>query len=304
VAEVTEFARAVGGPEAVAIRPASTVMLVRDGRAGPEAFTLQRASSMPFAAGMTAFPGGGVDPSDVEPDVPWSGPHPNWWAAGWRIDAAAARGQVVAAVRELFEETGVLLAGQRLGGTGNAAGHGAGAVAARDARHGTAHGARAAAVQPTADEIEAARTAITAHERSMASTLRSWNAPLRAEMLRPWARWITPVGPPRRYDTYFFVAALPTGARARLVTTEAAAGGWRRPADVLRAAAAWKVGLLPPTMAMMTDLAEASSADELMTRSRVVEPVTPTVLTDDGEVLRVRAGGHDYTARMRRPPGA
>ena len=249
----------------VPIRAASTVMLVRDGARGPEVFTLRRVAAMAFAAGMTVFPGGGVDPSDAEGEIPWAGPDVAWWAAQWRIDEVSARGQVVAAVRELYEETGVLLAG-------GAAGSGDG----------------------TGD-----RAAVAEHRLSLAALLRLRGAELRADLLRPWARWITPPGQPRRYDTYFFLAALPDGQQPDFATSEAVSGGWQHPSDVLRAGRAGDVGLMPPTVAMMTDLAGARSVSELLAAPRIVEPVTPTVLTADGEVLRVRAGGREYTTRMR-----
>ena len=261
----------------VPIRAASTVMLVRDGARGPEVFTLRRVAAMAFAAGMTVFPGGAVDPSDADGEIPWAGPDVAWWAAQWRIDEVSARGQVVAAVRELYEETGVLLAGGRVAETAGAAGSGDGT------------GGRA-------DD----RAAVAEHRLSLAALLRLRGAELRADLLRPWARWITPPGQPRRYDTYFFLAALPDGQQPDFATSEAVSGGWQRPSDVLRAGRAGEVGLMPPTVAMMTDLADARSVSDLLEAPRIVEPVTPTVLTADGEVLRVRAGGREYTTRLRR----
>lgn len=256
-------------PDTVQIRPASTVMLVRDAAGGPEVFTLQRVSRMAFAAGMTVFPGGGVDAGDGDPGIPWSGPGPGWWADRWGIELAAARGQVVAAVRELYEETGVLLAGPK-----------------------------AAAACTAAD-----RAAVTTHRMSLAALLRGIGAQLRADLLRPWARWITPPGPPRRYDTYFFLAALPEGQRADHATSEAADGGWHRPGDVLRAGQVGEVGLMPPTVAMLTDLADAESVGDLLAVPRYllgesVPAVTPTVLSRDGEVLRVRVGTREYRTRL------
>lgn len=273
-------------PDEVPIRPASTVMLVRDstsasdrsgsdpvsdrsGRgAGIEVFTLRRVAQMVFAAGMTVFPGGGVDMSDADESIPWTGPDPAWWAEQWRIGRAAARAQVVAAVRELYEETGVLLA------------HREGAVAVWS-------------------DAAPDRAAVTAHRLSLAALLRARGARLSADLLRPWARWITPPGQVRRYDTYFFVAALPDGQQPDFATSEAAAGGWQRPAEVLRAGEAGEVGLLPPTVAMMTDLAAARSVADLLATPRMVEPVMPTVLSADGEVLRVRAGDREYQTRLR-----
>ncbi len=253
------------------IRPASTVMLVRDGHSGLEVFTLQRVTGMAFAGGMTAFPGGGVDPTDGDPEIPWLGPDPRWWADQWRIDADQARRQVVAAVRELFEETGILLAGS-------------------DSE--VVVGDRA--------EREADRLAVAAHRRSLAAALRGQGQRLRADLLRPWARWITPPGQSRRYDTYFFVAALPDGQQAAAVTSEAVTGGWRRPADVLRAERDGQVGLMPPTVAMMTDLAGVSSVAEVLGTPREVRPVTPVVLSADGEVLRVLADGREIQTRRPR----
>ena len=260
------------------IRPASTVMLLRDADAGLEVFTLRRAAGMAFAGGMTAFPGGGVDPSDDEPTIPWTGPAPEWWAGQWNIGPDQARRQVVAAVRELFEETGILLAGP-------------------DADP-------VATVGPaTLDDSavrEDGRLAVAAHRASLADTLRRWDRPLRADLLRPWARWITPPGQTRRYDTYFFVAALPPGQRAAAVTSEAVAGGWQRPRAALDAERAGRIGMMPPTIAMLTDLAAASSVADVLGTPRQVRPVTPVVLSRDGEVLRVRADGREITARMSR----
>lgn len=269
----------------VPVRPASTVMLVRDGSGGVEVFTLQRVSQMAFAAGMTVFPGGGVDPRDRDPSIGWAGPSAAWWAEQWGIDEAAARSQVVAAVRELYEETGVLLAApaavpdspaELLGGPAMMSGE-----------------------NPPASGRDP-RAEVTAHRASLADILRSAGRPLRADLLRPWARWITPPGPSRRYDTFFFLAALPNGQRADFATSEASGGGWFRPADLLRAGRNGEIGLMPPTLAMLTDLARADSVHDLLAASREVRPVTPQVLTIDGEVLHVRVGDREYRTRLRR----
>jgi hypothetical protein len=149
-------------------------------------------------------------------------------------------------------------------------------------------------------EREADRLAVAAHRRSLAAALRGQGQRLRADLLRPWARWITPPGQSRRYDTYFFVAALPDGQQAAAVTSEAVTGGWRRPADVLRAERDGQVGLMPPTVAMMTDLAGVSSVAEVLDTPREVRPVTPVVLSADGEVLRVLADGREIQTRRPR----
>ncbi len=104
-----EFAR--DGRMPVESRPASTVILLRDTAAGPEVYLLRRQRSMAFAAGMTVFPGGRVDPTDATIADSWSGPSPAWFAARLGCSAGTAAACVAAAVRETFEESGVLLAG-------------------------------------------------------------------------------------------------------------------------------------------------------------------------------------------------
>ena len=118
---VAAQARAAAGdpdrPVAVP-RHASTVVLLRDvadqataGGPGVEAYLLRRVASMSFAAGMYVFPGGSVDPRDADIEVSWSGPPASAWAGVLNADEPLARALVCAAVRETFEECGVLLAG-------------------------------------------------------------------------------------------------------------------------------------------------------------------------------------------------
>src|SRR5205823_3817954 len=81
------------------LRDAATVLLVRDGAAGLEVYLLRRVRGMPFAGGMTAYPGGSVDPRDSEVPVDWVGPPPAWWAAAFGTGEGLARALVCAAVR-------------------------------------------------------------------------------------------------------------------------------------------------------------------------------------------------------------
>ena len=94
----------------VPARDASTVILVRDSARGPEVFLQRRTGAMAFAAGMTVFPGGGVDPTDGVADIAWAGPDPAWWARRFATTEPVAKALVAAAVRETFEECGLLLA--------------------------------------------------------------------------------------------------------------------------------------------------------------------------------------------------
>src|SRR3954466_13237546 len=100
-------------------RQAATVLLLRDGAPGLEVYLLRRTKGMPFAGGMTAYPGGGVDPRDGDteitgagpPRAPGARPPPAQWPPAFGGDERPARDLVCAAVRETFEESGVLLAG-------------------------------------------------------------------------------------------------------------------------------------------------------------------------------------------------
>lgn len=261
----------------VPVRPASTVMLVRDGAHGLEVFTLLRAASMVFGPGMTVFPGGGVTGADADPAVPWRGPAADWWASQWHLDVPEARAHIVAAVRELFEEVGVLLAGP-LTDPADIAGQLSG---------------------PLAEQLAARRQALARHDMALSQVLTEYSWDLRADVLKSWSRWITPVGPPRRYDTQFFIAALPAGQDASLLTTEATVGEWQRPGVVLDGYRAGNVFLMPPTISTLEDLAAMESVATLLRQQREVRPIMPEVLTADGEVLRVRVDGREFTTRLR-----
>lgn len=238
-----------------AIRAAATVMLLRDAAPGIETFVLRRVPAMAFASGMTVFPGGGVDPVD-HADIPWHGPDPGWWGRALGEDPPAARALVVAAVRELFEETGVLLAGDEPGGP-----------------------------VPVLDE--AIRAAIVDRRTSLVEVLDGAGLGIRSDLLRPWANWLTPPGQGRRYDTFFFAAALPGGQQARMLTSEADLGQWRRPDDLFAERAAGRTKLMPPTMVMLRDLARFDSVAQVLAARRVVTKIR--VRPED--VARLVAGG-------------
>src|SRR3954453_15984421 len=115
-AEIVAHVRAINAGEVEPAEPrhASTVVLLRDAGDGPgvEAYLLRRQKTMAFAAGMFVFPGGSVDPRDESlPDQSWVGPRAAEWASILTPDDALAKALVCAAVRETFEESGVLLAG-------------------------------------------------------------------------------------------------------------------------------------------------------------------------------------------------
>ncbi|ANS78901.1 hypothetical protein SGUI_1505 [Serinicoccus hydrothermalis] len=251
-----EDRRAVAEP-----RRSATVMLLRD-RPELEVFVLRRAGSMAFAAGMLAFPGGGVDTRDADRDVPWAGPSAQEWAGRLGTDADGARELVTAAAREVFEECGVLLAG------------------------------------PAADEVVSdlrdpvwreGRAALLDRSLSFAELLARHDLVLRTDLLGVRGRWITPECEPRRYDTTFFAARMPEGQRADDASTEAEVAGWRSPGQILQDREAGRDVLLPPTLVMVEELAGVSGPDldDWVREPVQVRPVLP-VPVEHGDSLAMR----------------
>lgn len=248
----------VDPPEHPAVpRDAATVMLLRDAAAGGvEVFLQRRVAGMAFAGGMTVFPGGGVDERDADASVSWAGPQANRWAEWFGCSESLARALVCAAVRETFEESGVLLAGTDT------------TVVADTARHA------------------AEREALVSRDLSLAAFLAGAGLTLRADLLRPWANWVTPEQEPRRYDARFFVAALPEGQLPDGATTEAESSGWRRPAEAIADAESGHSMLMPPTWHILAELDRCSSVGEALEVQRTIRKVTPR-LALDGENVRI-----------------
>lgn len=242
------------------IRDAATVLLLRDAPVGVEIYLLRRVHGMPFAGGMTAYPGGGVDHRDAEVDVGWTGPPPWAWAAAFGCSDSLARALVCAAVRETFEEAGVLLAAPRGGEV----------VVADD---------------PT---WEAHRRALLAREVSLAQLLAGTGLVLRADLLRPWAHWITPAGESRRYDTRFFAAALPAGVVPRDVSGEADEAVWVPPATALAECEQGTRPMLTPTRHTLARVAEHDSVADVLAAAPhgLVSTVRPHLERDgDADVV-------------------
>lgn len=218
---------------------------------------LRRVTGMAFAGGMSVFPGGGVDNRDADSALEWTGNPPAWWAEVFDCARGLASALVCAAVRETFEESGVLLAG------------------------------------PDADSVvrdprpyAAARTALVNRELSLAEFLADAGLVLRADLLRPWANWVTPESEPRRYDTRFLVATLPDGQHADGATTEAESAGWFRPDDAIEDWKAGRCGLMPPTWRTLTELSRFGTVAEVLAAERRLEKVIPKV-TREGRKLRL-----------------
>jgi 8-oxo-dGTP pyrophosphatase MutT (NUDIX family) len=264
-ADIVDHVRSLASGATTPAQPrhASTVVLLRDGAEGLEAYLLRRQKTMAFAAGMYVFPGGSVDPRDETlPGASWVGPEPAQWAPLLTADEGLAKALVCAAVRETFEESGVLLAGAD-----------AGSVVA----------------DPTAEGWEADRLALIDRSLSFAALLDRRELVLRADLLRPWAHWITPEVEPRRYDTRFFVAALPDGQRTRDVGGEADLVTWERPADALAAADRGELGMMPPTAFTLHELSTFGTVAEVLSAgdARDVRPVLPRIVLGDDDEARL-----------------
>lgn len=238
-------------------RHAATVVVLRDHAVhGLQAFMLRRVSSMAFAPGAYVFPGGSVDARDGERHTRWAGPSPQEWGRAFGADAKLARELVCAAVRETFEESLVLLAG-------------ATAESVVDDTRG--------------EDWEADRQALLDRSQSFAEFLDRRGLVLRSDLMRPWAHWITPAVEPKRYDTRFFVAAIPEGQRAGDVSTEADRVAWVRPAEAVEKARHGEWPMLPPTVATLAELAEYGSVAQVLAARRQIVVYEPTAQIIDGE---------------------
>ncbi|QKW31680.1 NUDIX domain-containing protein [Nocardiopsis flavescens] len=257
-----------GRSGAVVPRPAATVVLLRPAGAGMEVLLMRRVRSMGFAPGAYVFPGGGVDVRDEAGDLPWTGPSPQKWADVLGVDVPRARALVCAAVRETFEETGVLLAGEP--------------------------GSDDLVLDTTSPEWERDRLGLIDRSRSFTEVLSRRGLVLRSEWLHAWSRWITPAAEKRRFDTWFFAAELPRGQVSRDVGGEADLTRWIDPALV---AGEWEQGrmpMLPPTLVTCGQVAECGTLDGVKRAKRDIVPIEPEVRVVDGRLRVFVPDGIDY----------
>ena len=244
-------------------RDAATVVLMRPGTDGPELYLLRRQTSMAFAGGMCVFPGGGVDSRDFDTDVGWSGPDPSVWAEQLLTSEEMARALVCAAVRETFEESGVLLAGPS---------------------------AAEVVADTTGDDWESDRRALEAKELSFTSFLSRRGLVLRSDLLGAWAAWCTPEFEPRRFRTWFFVAALPPGQRTRDVSTESSSVTWLPALGACDAVDAHELGMMPPTYVTCLEVGQYADPGAVLAAAvgRDLEMFTPAVEgADDAATMSV-----------------
>jgi 8-oxo-dGTP pyrophosphatase MutT (NUDIX family) len=255
VEQAREFAS--GERQPAEPRNAATVLLLRNASRGLSVYLLRRQTTMAFAGGMVVFPGGGVDQRDFDHSVAWAGPTVGEWAARLGVEEPLARALVCAAVRETFEESGVLLAGP------------SGDEVVADT---------------TGEHWEADRRALEGRELAFTEFLQQRGLVLRTDLMGLWSAWLTPVFEPRRYRTWFFVAALPEGQRTRDVSSESTSVVWLPAAAAAAAAEDGTLALMPPTYLTCLEVAQHGSPEEVLAAAheRRLEMFTPAVEEVDG----------------------
>lgn len=239
------------------IRDAATVLVVRDGSEGPEVLMVRRTTKAAFAAGAMVFPGGAVDAADraIAASARVAGRDlPPEEAAFW-----------VAALRETFEEAGLLVGRSGAGPT----------------------------------DLSALRARLLDGEADFAACLEAADAILDCSRIPYLSRWVTPKGETRRFDTRFFMVAAPEGQVAAHDRHETTAAVWVAPAAALRRSRAGELFLLPPTMAHLSWLAEHASTDAAIEAglAKAVEVERPKVVPRDDGALVLRLSDRDLILR-------
>lgn len=231
-------------PQAVPVRPAATVMLVDD-RPDLQVFMVERHAKTVFAGGMWVFPGGALDATDDPAGFPLTSQSMSDFEASRQMGLeAGGLAYCLAAIRETFEEAGVLLAVHQAGGAPLGFG-------GKGDRH-------------SAEVFDRHREALNAGRADLRSILAKEQLLADPSQLHYVARWITPLGSPRRFDARFFVAAMPPRQAPLHDDREVVNSCWRSPADILARHKAGKMGMISPTSRMVASLSLFGSAQEVI----------------------------------------
>ena len=257
-------------------QPAATVTLVRDAPRGLEVLMLQRSHSLKFMPGVYVFPGGALDAADSSPEI-------QAMCAGLEDEAASRalgveRGGIaywVAAIREAFEEAGILLAYDASG--------------SMVSLHGDA-----------AERYRAHRSSLDERRGDFGAIVRDEGLRLAVDRLTYFGHWITPVSAPRRYDTRFFLAVAPERQEARHDNYETIAQVWVRPQEALDLCARETLNMRFPTIKTLEQFTRCATAAELvavLSSTRVVRPLLPR-MTRDGRTLLPNDPGYEEAGRV------
>ena len=249
-----------------AIRDAATVMMVRDGAEGMEVFMLRRNLNSDFVGGAYVFPGGAVDPADRHADLePLCSGRTDAEASALLAVDSGGLAYWVAAIRECFEEAGLLLAYDPTGAI------------------------LSLADPAVAERYEGHREAVYAGDRRLVELCGEENLMLAADRIHYFSHWITPMGPPRRYDTRFFVAQAPPEQVPLEDRRETVASLWVRPLDALERHRNGELDMIFPTIRNLEAIGRFSAAAELLSAAAAIESV-PTILprvVRDGDGMRI-----------------
>jgi len=251
--------------------PAATVTLVRDTPRGLEVLMLQRSMSLAFMPGVHVFPGGSLDAADHSAEL-------HALCAGLD-DAAASRvlgvprnglAYWIAAIREAFEEAGILLA------------YGPG-------------GAMVSMNGAASEHYRSLRRALDEGRSDFAAFAREEGLRLATDRLLYFGHWITPVGSPRRYDTRFFLAVAPEGQDAQQDNRETIAHAWVRPQEALDLCAREALNMRTPTIKTLERFAACTTAAELIAAIRSVREVPALLprITREGKSVLPGEPGYD-----------
>lgn len=246
-------------PAAVPVA-AATIVIVRDGPAGLEVFMVKRHHQIDFAAGALVFPGGKATPGDFDGGL-----------AAFAGGDDALRGFRACAIREAFEEAGILFA--------------------RDHRGDLVDGARLQTLQPWRARLERGDAALI-------DMLRAENLTLACDPLVHYAHWVTPVGMPKRFDTHFFLAAAPPGHAGRHDGRESVDSIWIAPAAAV--ADRTRFTVVFPTRLNLMKLARSPTVAAALAAAATTPPVTVEPVFETGadgqRSLRIRDdAGYDET---------
>src|SRR3984893_4962415 len=254
--------------EAVTPRPASTILMLRHGAAADEieVFMMVRHYEIDFNSGALVFPGGSVDKNDKEIIA-----RPELYSGGEGLDASGL-GFLIAAIRETFEESGILLARPK------------GSKALVDAKR--------------AGEIEAAhRSDLNERKVTFLKVLTDNGMMLALDQLGPYAHWITPEGMPKRFDTWFFLAAAPPDQLGAHDGKESTDSIWVSPREALEGGESGRVKLPFPTTRNLIKLGKQESVKAALddARGKSIVTVMPVMTKlNGGRQLRIpKEAGYD-----------
>lgn len=239
----------MAGEKEVTPLPAATVTLVRDAAGGLEVLLLQRSFRSGFMPGVHVFPGGGLDPGDASDQAHERSAGPGDPEASRML--GIERGGLayfIAAIRESFEEAGILLAYGDGGGIVDLYGE-------------------------AAERYRAHRRALDQGRSGLGEIARAENLRLATDQLVYFSHWITPVGAPRRYDTRFFLAVTPQHQEAEHDNREAIAHAWLRPSEALERYRRQEIKLRTPTIKTLELFAQFAGVESLMNALRAQGPI-------------------------------